>query len=95
MYVFLVNLLGTVGRYNNPFKSGYEHFEQKALSMFWRRECKDRIQHVHELTKPERSKDDWLAHIHMEQRAGKESWETYCFTHGLPTCHVGMWFPGF
>ena len=92
--IFLANLLGTMRRYNNPFKSGYDHYEQKALAMFWRRECKDRIQRVHELTKPERSKDDWLSYIHTEQGAGKESWENYCFTHGLPTCHVGSWFPG-
>ena len=26
-------------------------------------------------------------------RGGAESWETYCFTHGMPTRHVGSWLP--
>ena len=41
-----------------------------------------------------RTDDPWQQHVLLELRAGKETWETYCFTHGLPTQHVGSWLPG-
>ena len=28
------------------------------------------------------------------ERVGDESWEMYCFIHGLPTRNVGTWLPG-
>ena len=30
----------------------------------------------------------------LADRHGQESWEMYCFTHGVPTRNVGSWLPG-
>lgn len=46
------------------------------------------------LHRQHRTDDPWQQHVLSELRAGKETWETYCFTHGLPTQHVGTWLPG-
>ena len=46
------------------------------------------------LTVQHRATDPWQKHVLEELRTGTESWETYCFTHGLPTRHVGSWLPG-
>ena len=41
-----------------------------------------------------RTRDAWLACMLAEDRVGQESWEMYCFIHGLPTRNVGSWLPG-
>ena len=41
-----------------------------------------------------RSTDRWLNYVLGKDRLGDEDWEIYCFTHGLPTRHVGSWLPG-
>ena len=46
-----------------------------------------------ELAKQVRSKDDWHNVVLAANRLGRETWEMYCFTHGLPTVHVGSWLP--
>lgn len=40
-----------------------------------------------------RTDDLWQQHVLKELRSGEESFETYCFTHGLPTEHAGSWLP--
>jgi len=40
-----------------------------------------------------RAQDQWQRHVLEELRNSSESWETYCFIHGLPTRHVGSWLP--
>ena len=40
-----------------------------------------------------RSTDRWLNYVLHKARLGIEDWEIYCFTHGLPTRHVGSWLP--
>ena len=47
-----------------------------------------------ELTEPVRSTDEWLNYVLSYDRVGAQPWEVYCFTHGLPTRHVGSWLPG-
>ena len=46
-----------------------------------------------ELTLQVRSKDVWLNHVLQCNRRGKEPWEVYCFSHGLPTRNCGSWLP--
>ena len=80
----------------NPFKNGNSAQEQKIFSMFW--DCQnpsrtDGIQHMFELTKSMRTPDPWLKAVLDADRYGTESWEMYCFTHGLPTRHHGRWLP--
>ena len=81
-----------IGLYSNPFKSEMEYAEQLALSFFWR-VTDDSVQGTHELMQPNRTKDLWLLEVLRQEREGKESWEVYCFTHGLPTKNVGSWMP--
>ena len=51
--------------------------------------------HFFELTIGHRTKDDpWLHALLEADRFGNESWELYCFTHGLPTRNPGSWLPG-
>ena len=84
----------------NPLrkKDGERHEagEQRMLAMFWdchKKGYKDGIQKLFELTSAKRSRDEWhLAVLHAD-RAGNETWEIYCFVHGLPTRNVGSWSP--
>ena len=70
-----------------------EHAEKKAMCMFWRKD-KDSLNALSELTEGKRFHDKWLEVVLQQARQGCEEWETYCFTHGLPTRNVGSWFPG-
>ena len=81
-----------IGLYSNPFKSEMEYAEQLALSYFWR-VTEDSVQGTHELRQPNRTKDPWLQEVLRQEREGRESWEVYCFNHGLPTKNVGSWLP--
>ena len=76
----------------NPFKARYSCEEQKMFKMFW---CRgdDSIQKTFELTAPFRSKDMWLNEVLAADRYGRETWEMYCFIHGLPTRNTGSWLP--
>ena len=70
-----------------------QYTEQVAMAFFWRK-TPDAIQGLHELTAPNRTSDPWLQEVLQQDREGRESWEVYCFTHGLPTKNVGSWLPG-
>ena len=41
-----------------------------------------------------RTKDLWLRAVLEADCLGEESWEMYCFVHGLRTRNVGTWLPG-
>ena len=74
----------------------YTAAEQAILAMFWKcreRNNKDGIQRLFELVQAERSKDAWHLAVLNEDRNGAESWEVYCFVHGLPTRNPGTWLP--
>ena len=81
-----------IGFYSNPFQSDMDYTEQLAMSFFWR-SSNDAIQGTHELVRSNRTSDIWLQQVLQQDRAGAESWEVYCFTHGLPTKNVGTWLP--
>ena len=81
-----------IGFYSNPFSDDMDYSEQLAMSFFWRA-SQDGIQGTHELVQPNRARDKWLQDVLEQDRQGCESWEVYCFTHGLPTKHVGSWLP--
>ena len=82
-----------IGFFSNPFRNDLEHVEQKSLAYFWRKSV-DSITGMFELTQPMRTSDEWLKCMLAQDRVGQETWETYCFTHGLPTRNVGTWLPG-
>ena len=77
----------------NPFAAGHSFHEQKMLKMFWKRNDIDSIQQTFVLEKPMRSDDPWLLAVLHADRYGQESWEMYCFIHGLPTRNPGTWLP--
>ena len=79
--------------FNNPFLKGYSAPEQKIFKMFWHTKDKDSIQQTFTLTKPLRTEDPWLQAVLEMDRYGNESWEVYCFAHGLPTRNPGSWDP--
>ena len=58
--------------------------------MFWSRE-EDSIQQTFELTESKRTTDAWLKAVLRADRIGAETWEMYCFIHGLPTRNPGSW----
>ena len=63
------------------------------MAWFWR-QTRDSIQGMHELVQSVRTADDpWLQEVLSQDRMGCESWEVYCFTHGIPTHNVGTWLP--
>jgi hypothetical protein len=82
----------SVSIFSNPFKKELEFTEQRTLQMFWKR-GEDSIGRLLELTKAMRTKDSWLQQQLTQDRHGQESWEVYCFVHGLPTRNVGSWDP--
>ena len=61
--------------------------------MFWKLDDVDSIQGTFILDKPMRTGDPWLIAVLSADRYGKEDWEMYCFTHGLPTRNVRSWLP--
>ena len=77
-----------IGFYSNPFQRGMEYTEQVAMSFLWRKNI-NAIQGAHELVQPNRTSDPWLQEVLRQDREGRESWEVYCFTHGLPTKNGG------
>ena len=78
--------------FSNPFLKTYSATEQRILTMFWRSNDEDSFNGHIELTRAYRFDDDpWLEEVLTEHRHGRESWETYCFVHGLPTQHPGSW----
>ena len=81
-----------IGLYSNPFASDMEFAEQRAMDYVWKHTV-DGINKVCELAVVHRQKDPWLASVLQEHRNGAETWETYCFVHGLPTKHAGSWLP--
>ena len=81
--------------FSNPFKrETYSAEEQKMFKMFWDMTDEDCIQRTFLLTEPMRTKDLWLQALLNADRQGAETWEMYCFTHGLPTRNPGSWLPG-
>ena len=77
--------------FGNPFRCGLTAGEQKIAKIFWM--IKDPIHRLFELTMNKRANDDWLKAMLEADRAGAESWEIYCFVHGLPTRNPGSWLP--
>ena len=84
--------------FSNPFQTeesagqkAWSPGEKKIAAMFWMTEAP--MQHVFLLTHSHRTKDPWLREVLQADRFGQESWEMYCFTHGLPTRHPGSWLP--
>ena len=75
----------------DPFHGGLTTEEQQIAKIFWKIE--NPIQHLFHLTKGHRTKDAWLEAVLDADRFGNESWEMYCFTHGLPTRNPGSWLP--
>ena len=75
----------------------YEAIEQRMLAMLWdwnKPGCVNGLQHLFELTQPKRNSNDrWLQMMLTECRNGSQSWEVYCFIHGLPTRNPGSWLP--
>ena len=71
--------------------------EQRILSMFWDSHDArkpDSIQKLYELTVNKRNDgDEWLDAVLSADRQGDETWEMYCFIHGLPTRNPGSWLP--
>jgi hypothetical protein len=82
----------SISIFSNPFKKDLEFTEQRTLQMFWKR-SEDSIRKLFELKEAMRTKDAWLQEQLTQDRHGQESWEVYCFVHGLPTRNVGSWRP--
>ena len=78
--------------FGNPYKKGYDFLEQSTYKMFWHK-GKDSVQQTFFLTKSLRTDDPWLEAVLKACRYGSESWEMYCFVHGLPTRNTGTWLP--
>ena len=78
--------------FSNPFKDIYDGCEQKIFDLFWKKGA-DSIQTTVVLQKSMRTKDAWLKELLAAERYGAQSWEMYCFVHGLPTRNVGSWLP--
>ena len=83
--------------FRNPFLKDYETVERRILNMFWNLDTAYPIpstaDRLFALQEQVRSKDEWLNYVLCCDRLGEEPWEVYCFTHGLPTRHVGSWLP--
>ncbi len=80
--------------FSNPYLNGYTNEEQKIFKMWWKPGDLDSIQRTFLLTESMRSKDAWLNAVLNANRYGEETWEMYCFQHGLPTRNPGSWMPG-
>ena len=80
--------------FSNPFlRDRYGNEEQRIFKMFWCPEDRDSVQKTFVLDKPMRTKDLWLQAVLDADRYGRETWEMYCFAHGLPTRNPGTWMP--
>ena len=77
-----------VALFANPYRRGYSSTEQKIFRMFWKRD-EDSIQQTFELTENKRTKDKRLESVLQADRNGEETYEMYCFTHGLLTKNPG------
>ena len=77
--------------FSDPFHGGLSAEEQNIAKIFWKVEAP--IQQLFLLTHGHRTKDPWLKSVLEADRDGEESWEMYCFTHGLPTRNPGSWLP--
>ena len=75
----------------------YDAGEQRSMSMFWDMhdpKKPDTITKLFELTVNKRNDSDlWLNAMLTAEREGCESYEMYCFIHGLPTRNPGTWLP--
>ena len=75
----------------------YDAGEQRILSMFWDMHDPrkpDTLSKLFEVTTNKRNDgDDWLDAVFSAHRQGNETWEMYCFNHGLPTRNPGSWLP--
>ena len=78
--------------FSHPYTKGYGYGEKHILEMFWQRR-EDSIQDSFELTENKRTTDPWLQAVLSANRQGKETWEMYCFQHGLPTRNPGSYCP--
>ena len=78
--------------FSNPYRKGFSVGEQKIFKMFWQQKD-DSILKTFELTQSKRTKDEWLKAVLRADRLGAETWEMYCFIHGLPTRNPGSWNP--
>ena len=81
--------------FSNPYlkREDYGAAEQTIMWMFWKKD-REPISNTFVLKKPMRTKaDPWMQEVMQAQRDGNESWEMYCFIHGLPTAHTGSWLP--
>ena len=75
-----------------PFKKGYDYLEQRTYKIFCQKEL-DSVRQIYKLTQSLRTQDRWLSAMLEAYRYGRESWEMYCFVHGLPTRNTGTWLP--
>ena len=78
--------------FSNPCAAGYPFEVQRIFKMFWQT-GEDAVQQTFVLTKSMRTGDPWLRAVLDADRNGCETWEMYCFTHGLPTRNAGSWLP--
>ena len=79
--------------FSNPYTRGtYSYGEKHILEMFWQHQ-EDSIQTSFELTESKRTTDKWLQAVLAADRRGAETWEMYCFQHGLPTRNPGSYCP--
>ena len=83
--------------FRNPFLKDYETVERRILNMFWNIDTSYPVptspSRLFALQEQVRSTDTWLNYVLECDRQGEKLWEVYCFTHGLPTRHVGSWLP--
>ena len=76
--------------FSNPFSesASFTGPEARVLRSLWGFD-EEKIPSVPEacvvLYEQHRAQDKWQRHVLEELRNSSESWETYCFTHGLPT----------
>ena len=64
----------------------------RYVKEFWKR-GEDSIQSTFELTESKRTKDKWLQAVLQADRMGEETYEMYCFTHGVATKIPGSGSP--
>ena len=75
--------------FSNTYLNGYTNEEQKKSRCGGSLVTSCSIQRT-----SMRSKDAWLNAVLNANRYGEETWEMYCFQHGLPTRNPGSWLPG-
>ena len=60
--------------------------------MFWNK-GEGCISETFLLTNSIQTQDPWLQEVLRAHRRGEETWEIYCFMHGLPIRNTGSWLP--